>query len=144
MGVIFQDLHSPDNPLNGASLETADAIADLFQAMRGREPFFFDLRDECEATLTIGFAGDAGCVQHAIAGEPPYLMAVNDGAVADGKFVEFLSGSTLTPVPSLFILPIDRVRVIAIDFPGNGDKSKNMAWVELESIHYQPRQAETS
>jgi hypothetical protein len=129
MSVTFHDLQQLDNPMNGARLETVAAITELFRSLRERKPFLFELRGSNGFMLTIGFAGNCGSVQYSPRdGSPPYLMAVADDAVDDGKFVEFLAGNTPTPIPRRFCLPTDQVEKIAAEFLTHGGKSGAIAW----------------
>ncbi len=129
MSATFHDLQQLDNPMNGTRLETAATIAELFRSLRDRKPFLFELSGDNGFMLTIGFAGNCGSVQYSPSdGSPPYLVAVADDAVDDGKLVEFLAGNTPTPIPRRFCLPTDQVEKIAAEFLTRGGKSTAVAW----------------
>jgi hypothetical protein len=129
MSATFHDLQQLDNPVNGTRVDTTAAIAELIGSLRERKPFLFELRGDNGFMLTVGFAGNCGSVQYSTSdGSPPYLMAVADDAVDDGKFVDFLAGNTPTPVPRRFCLPIDQVEKIAAEFLTRGGKSTAVAW----------------
>jgi len=82
--------------------------------------------------LTVGFGGSFGSVQYSpIDGSPPYLVAVADDPVDDGKFVEFLAGNTPTPISQRFCLPIVQVEKIAAEFLAHGGKSEAVPWEEI-------------
>lgn len=132
MSATLHDLQQLDNPMNGARLETTAAIAGLFRSLRERKPFLFELRGDNGFMLTVGFARNCGSVQYSPSdGSPPYLMAVADDAVDDGKFVEFFAGNTPTPIPRRFCLPADEVEKIVAEFVTHDGKSEAVAWEEI-------------
>jgi Immunity protein Imm1 len=132
MRVVFNDLQQLDNPMNGKTLESAVSITEALQLLSGRRPFLFELRAENGFTLTVGFAGNCGCVQHrASNGSPPYLMALSDENADDGQAIEFLAGNTPTPIPRRFCLPIKSVEHIASEFIERGNKLEDVHWEEI-------------
>jgi hypothetical protein len=132
MITFFQDLQLPDNPLNGRQLDSAASMAEIYQSLRTRKPFLFELRGENGFMLTIGFAGDTGSAQHSPCdGSPPYLMAISDEIVKEGDCVAFLAGNTPTPIPRRFCLPISTVEQIICEFIESGEKFKKVTWEEI-------------
>jgi|YelNatPaOPRAMG01_1025707.scaffolds.fasta_scaffold30913_4 hypothetical protein len=132
MNVIVQDLQEPQSAATGHVLSTPADVAQLFESFRGRAPFMFELVGERGNTLTIGYSDTLGAVQHAPSdGPPPYLMAVNEEALDDEVFVEFLAGGTPTPIASRFCLPIQRVLAIAQEFVATGERSNAVTWDEI-------------
>lgn len=132
MRARFQDLQRPGNPANGSTIQGGDEASELFRVLADRLPFLFELRGENGFVLTVGFAGDRGCVQHSPGnGSPPYLMAVLNDARDDGEFVEFLAGDTPTPIPRRFCLPIERVATVVDEFLAQGSRSGAVAWEEI-------------
>jgi hypothetical protein len=130
--VTFQDFQQTDNPLNGTGIDSTVGLTNLFESLKTREPFLFELRGNNGFSLTIGFAGDRGCVQHAPCdGSPPYLMAVAEEVADDDQFIEFLAGDTPTPISRRFCLPIARVEEIAVTFLARGGRSESVAWEEI-------------
>ena len=132
MSVTFQDLQQLDNPMNGIRLQSEAALAGLFRSLSSRKPFLFELRGDNDFMLTIGFAANCGSVQYSPDdGAPPYLMAVAENAVDDGKSVEFLAGNTPTPMPGRFCQPISQVEKIAAEFLKHGVKSAAGSWEQI-------------
>ena len=132
MNVIFEDLQQLDNSKNGMQLATEPEIASLFRSFIGRKPFLFSLCGENGFMLTIGLANDCASVQYSSSdGLPPYLMAVTDDMGEDDNFVEFLAGSTPTPIPRRLCLPVERVVEITNAFVTNGIKSDAVQWEEI-------------
>ena len=132
MKVTFQDQQEPTNVASGRVLSTPADMAQLFESLRGRAPFMFELIGENGHSLTVGYSDSVGAVQHAaLDGQPPYMMAVNEDAADDEVFVEFLAGGTPTPIPGRFCLPIDRVLAIAQDFIATGERSVAVTWDEI-------------
>ena len=60
--MTFHDLQSHDNPLNGATIQSEAQLRELFHSMHDRTPFFFELQGRDGFALTVGFAGEVGCV----------------------------------------------------------------------------------
>jgi hypothetical protein len=130
--VTFQDLQRIDNPMNGTALESAAALAELFGSLDTRKPFLFELRGNDGFMLTVGFAGDHGCVQYGSSdGSPPYLLALTEAPADGSQFIEFLAGDTPTPIPRRFCLPIKQVEEIAIHFLVSGGRSSAVPWEEI-------------
>jgi hypothetical protein len=81
--------------------------------------------------LTIGWAPDCGCVQHAAGnGEPPYLMAVTSRSLEDG-YLEFLAGGQPSEVSRRYCLPRKTVEQIAVEFLTHGTRSAACDWEEI-------------
>ena len=130
--MTFQDFEQLENPMNGTSLDSPAALAELFRSLNGREPFLFELRGDSGFRLIVGFAEELGCVQYSPSdGSPPYLMAVAGETADGGRFLEFLAGGTLTPVSLRYCLPIDQVEKIAAYFLASGGKSAAVHWEEI-------------
>lgn len=132
MKMTFQDQQEPTNMANGRVLSAPADVAQLFESLRGRPPFMFELIGENGHSLTVGYSDSVGAVQHAASdGQPPYMMAVNEEAADDEAFVEFLAGGTPTPIPGRFCLPIERVVAIAQEFVATGDRPVAVTWDEI-------------
>lgn len=132
MKVTFQDQQEPTNVAGGRVLSAPADVAQLFESLRGRPPFMLELIGENGHSLTVGYSDSVGAVQHAASdGQPPYLMAVNEEAVDDEAFVEFLAGGTPAPIPGRFCLPIDRVLAIAQEFVATGERPVAVTWDEI-------------
>jgi hypothetical protein len=132
MKVTFQDQQEPASVATGRVLSTPADVAQLFDALRGRPPFMFELIGENGDSLTIGYSDSVGAVQHAASdGRPPYRMAVNEESLDDEAAVEFLAGGTPTPIPGRFCLPIQRVSAIAQEFVATGERSAVVTWEEI-------------
>lgn len=113
-------------------LGTPAEVAQLFESVKGRPPFMFELIGENGDSLTIGYSDSAGAVRHAAsAGRPPFLMAVNEDSLDDEAVVEFLAGGTPTPIPGRFCLPIQRVSAIAQEFIATGERPGDVTWEEI-------------
>ena len=98
----------------------------------GRKPFLFELRRDNGLMLTVGFAGDRGCVQYSSSdGSPPYLLAVVEDPTDGGQFVEFLAGDTPTAISRRFCLPIEQVQEIAVHFLASGERTGAVLWEEI-------------
>jgi hypothetical protein len=82
--------------------------------------------------MTVGFAATQGTAQHSRAsGQPPYLMAMTEGAEAEAEFVEFLAGGTPTPIPCRYCLPIEILHEILAPFIQDGSLSQAVNWEEI-------------
>lgn len=130
MSAIFQDLQEDGNPLNGKSV-TEGEIERLFEALAYRDPFMFELRRPNGAVLTVGLAETCGSVQYTQEpGLPPYWLAVNEAPHEDA-YVDFLVGSTPTPVPSRYCLPLHEVRMIVHEFLASGSRAETIEWEQV-------------
>lgn len=132
MTVTFQDQQEPKNVANGRVLSAPADVMQLFESLRGRAPFMFELIGENGHSLTVGYSDSVGAAQYAASdGKPPYAMAVNEEAADDEACVEFLAGGTPTPIPGRFCLPINRVVAIAQEFVATGERSAAVTWEEI-------------
>jgi hypothetical protein len=132
MKVTFQDQQEPANVASGRVFSTAAEVAQLFESLKGRPAFMFELIGENGHSLTIGYCDSVGAVQHAASdGRPPYLMAVNEESLDDEAVVEFLAGGTPTPIPGRFCLPVPRVSTIAQEFIATGQRPGDVTWEEI-------------
>jgi hypothetical protein len=137
MNIQFQDLQNERNPHNGEVIGGA-AVRALLEELRGVEPPFM-----CQFTggngfnLIVGIARDFGCVQHAANdGMPPFLMAVSASQPANRPAnrpaMEFLVGDTPTPVAGRYRISFDAIREIVAEFVSTGQRSRQVAWEELD------------
>jgi hypothetical protein len=132
MSVTFQDLQDEHNKLNGMRVSDPLELRVLFDALKHREPFLFELHSDEGSTLTIGLGMELACVQHTgVGGDPPYLIALNQSAADDGGLVEFLAGGTPTPIPRNYCFPISEIEAIAVEFLTNGSKRPVAVWEEV-------------
>jgi hypothetical protein len=132
MKATFRDQQEPANVASGRVLSTPAEVAQLFESLKGRPPFMFELIGENGYSLTIGYSDSVGAVQHAASdGRPPYLMAVNEKSLDDEAVVEFLAGGTPTPIPGRFCLPVQRVSTIAHEFVATGQRTGDVTWEEI-------------
>jgi hypothetical protein len=107
-------------------------MAEIYDGLKDRKPFLFELRGDNGFMLTVGFAGDKGSVQYSPCnGSPPYVMAVSDENVDGEKCVEFLAGNTPTPISRRFCLPIRVVERIVREFIERGETSEFVGWEEI-------------
>ena len=133
MKAIFVDLEHDDNPMNGNVLATSTDLQNMFQLLRGRRPFMFQLQLEDGRTLDIGIAGDVGCIQHSPSdGMPPYRMATtsSNSQIGQGD-TEFSVGGTATPIDNRYCLPsqaIERIVQYILDGRGSPD---GIAWDDV-------------
>jgi hypothetical protein len=133
MKAIFVDLEHDDNPMNGNVLATSTDLQNMFQLLRGRRPFMFQLQLEDGCTLDIGIAGDVGCIQHSPSdGMPPYRMATTSSNPQIGQGdTEFSVGGTATPIDNRYCLPsqaIERIVQYILDSRGSPD---GIAWDDV-------------
>jgi hypothetical protein len=132
MKVTFQDQQEPTNVASGRVMNTPAEVAQLFESLRSRPPFMFELVGEHGHSLTVGYSNSVGAAQYAGSdGRPPYLMAVNEESLDDEAVVEFLAGGTPTPIAGRFCLPIQRVLEIAQRFVATGERSNAVTWDEI-------------
>ena len=133
MKAIFVDLEEDDNPMNGNVVATSTDVQNMFQLLRGRRPFMFQLQLEDGRTLDIGIAGDVGCIQHSPSdGMPPYRMATtsSNSQIGQGD-TEFSVGGTATPIDNRYCLPsqaIERIVQYILDGRGSPD---GIAWDDV-------------
>jgi hypothetical protein len=133
MKAIFVDLEENDNPMNGSVVATSTDVQNMFQLLRGRRPFMFQLQLEDGRTLDIGIAGDVGCIQHSPSdGMPPYRMATtsSNSQIGQGD-TEFSVGGTATPIDNRYCLPsqaIERIVQYILDGRGSPD---GIAWDDV-------------
>jgi len=119
--------------MNGNVLATNADLQNMFQLLRGRRPFMFQLHLEDGCTLDIGIAGDVGCIQHSPSdGMPPYRMATTSSNPQIGQGdAEFSVGGTATPIDNRYCLPsqaIERIVQYILDGRGSPD---GIAWVDV-------------
>ena len=132
MQAKFFDLQESTNPLNGRTLNGSGELGSLFDGLRSREPFFFELEGENGNKLLIGVAEHFGCVQHsATDGSLPYLMALSPLENSFQDYFEFFAGNTSTPVRSRHLVSFDLVFRIAAYFLETGDRSPAIYWEEI-------------
>ena len=133
MKAIFVDLEENDNPMNGSVVATSTDVQNMFQLLRGRRPFMFQLQLEDGRTLDIGIAGDVGCIQHSPSdGMSPYRMATtcSNPQIGQGD-TEFSVGGTATPIDNRYCLPahaIERIVQYILDGRGSPD---GIAWDDV-------------
>ena len=133
MKAIFVDLEENDNPMNGSVVATSTDVQNMFQLLRGRRPFMFQLQLEDGRTLDIGIAGDVGCIQQSPSdGMPPYRMATtsSNSQIGQGD-TEFSVGGTATPIDNRYCLPahaIERIVQYILDGRGSPD---GIAWDDV-------------
>jgi ABC-type transport system involved in multi-copper enzyme maturation permease subunit len=132
MSATFHDLQQSNHPLNGTLLDDGSAVRQLFTALRGREPFMFELCGSNGFRLLIGLANEQAAVQFGASdGEPPYFMAIDKHGTLEEGFVEFLVINTPTPIPRRFCLPVETATVIAIEFVSDGTRTSLVNWEEI-------------
>jgi|SRR5262245_17450301 len=132
MTATFQDLQDPASAQHGTRLDSVDAMVRVWESLSGREPFVFWLEGVNGYTLTVGFAGDCGFVQHASSsGDSPYLMAVSEEAVDDDAFLEFLTNGELTSIQRRYCISTRRVMEIVDSFLSKGERSAAVRWEEI-------------
>ena len=133
MIVRFFDRQDSSNVLNGDVITSVEALAEILDGLRERDPFFCELIGD-RTKLLVGIGGEIGCAQFsATDGDPPYLMAtVSDfSSTVDEEFIEFLAGDTPSPVPNRYALPMDVTCAIAKYFLETGERSKAVSWEEI-------------
>jgi hypothetical protein len=132
MNVKIFDRNDASNPLNGSIIRDSTRLVEILQGMKDRKPFFCELVGENGYNLLVGVATTYGCAQYSRDdGEPPYLMAVLNNAVADEGYKEFLFANTLTPVPARCCMPLGRIVEIAAFFQETGRASPVVLWEEI-------------
>jgi hypothetical protein len=131
MTVRFFDRQDESNPLNGHAVEHDDDLLEILDGLRGRDPFFAELVGENQYNLLLGLGGIVGSVQYSRSdGRPPYLMAVGPEE-SPGRYLEFLIGNTLTPVPRRFGLSYEVMREVAAHFQRTGERCPGVSWEEV-------------
>jgi Immunity protein Imm1 len=131
MTLVFFDLEEEANPLNGMKIYKSAELLKIFDSLRERPPFFFELVGAQGNKLLVGLAGTIGCVQHShSSGRIPYLMARQPESNPNGH-IEFLIGGTGTPVPRRFCMPYDVVVQVATHFLLTGERSSTVSWEEI-------------
>jgi Immunity protein Imm1 len=132
MNVKIFDRNEASNPLNGSIIRDSRRLAEILHGVKDRKPFFYELVGENGFNLLVGVAASYGCVQYSRDdGEPPYLMAVLNNAVADERYKEFLFANTLTPVPARCCMPLGTIVEIATFFQETGRASPDVLWEEV-------------
>jgi Immunity protein Imm1 len=132
MNVEFIDREDERNPLSGSIISESPHLHELFEQLRGREPFFCELVGQNGYKILLGIGGPSGCVQYSrIDGSPPYLMAVAEDLERSREYVEFLIGGTLTPVSSRYCASFKTVTEIAAYFQTTGERSPLVSWEEV-------------
>ena len=134
MIVHYLDLQDSKSTLNGLRIEQPETLVTLLEQGRTREPFMFELQGDNGYTLAIGLASDIGSVEHSRSdGDPPYMVTVNPGVVADtaDSYMPFLCGGTETPVATRHCVEYELVKRIALDFLETGERSRAVEWEEV-------------
>lgn len=131
MKVVFHDLEHGDNPQNGKALQSRAELAALFAELRAiRPPFMCEFAGDRGYTLTVGIAGDYGCIQHASNdGSPPYLMAVDMAAM--GRAIEYVVGGTATPIDARYRVSSAAIEQVVAEFIATGERSAVVRWEEF-------------
>jgi hypothetical protein len=136
MNTVFQDLQDQANPRNGQLLRDGrEAVSLLNELRQTRQPFMCEFTADNGFNLTVGIAGEFGCVQHSSNdGMPPYLMAIVTTTARPGQAdIEFLVGNTTTPIDGRYRLPFGTVAEIVADFVTTGGRHNQVSWEELDS-----------
>ena len=133
MNALFVDLEDEDNPMNGKVLATRADVKNMFQRLRGRRPFMFQLQLEDGCKLDVGLAGEVGCIQHSPSdGMPPYRMATTSSNPPIGQGdTDFSVGGTATPIDNRYCLPsqvVERLVQYILDGRGSPD---GIAWDDV-------------
>jgi len=134
MLVEFYDRENLGNSRNGDCFSKCDELLLLFEEFRSREPFFCELVGSNGFNLLIGLGNDVGCAQYSKSnGEPPYLMALAQPPLKEGKeeFHEFLTGGTPTPVENRYCISYYALTEIVSEFIESGDNSHQIDWKEI-------------
>jgi hypothetical protein len=132
MIVRFYDRQDPTNHLNATAFEDADLLISALHDMQKRQPFFCELYGESQHRLMVGLGNRWSCVQYSKEdGEPPYLMALAEGAMRDGDDLQFLINNTATPVPFRFGLSQNTFWQIVRVFCEAGERSGSVQWEEI-------------
>jgi len=132
MDVQFFDRQDEKNPHNGSTISQRYQLLEVVSQLQDRAPFFCELIGKNGYKILLGIGGVTGCVQYSKDdGNPPYLMAASRHQERSEKYVEFLTGGTLSPIPSRYCLPIDTVKDIAAFFQMTGERSPIVSWEEV-------------
>jgi hypothetical protein len=84
--------------------------------------------------FTLGVGLPYGFIQYSKSGEPPYLVASDDGnaeLIDSDDEVEFDANGTPTPIPKRLCLPYDRIIDIIIHFYISHDLPRSLKWEEI-------------
>jgi hypothetical protein len=95
MTIAFHDMEDDENPLNGTTVHSSDALRKILRGLRGREPFACELEGENGACLVLGI-GPLGTAQYNRDEGGPYFLAVTNRNVVAHADREFLAGGTPT------------------------------------------------
>lgn len=132
MRARFFDRQDRNNPHEGMMVSDSRELLMWLDEMRNRSPFFCELVGENGFNLLLGISATFGCAQYSASdGSPPYWMAMDNAAENNDEFMEFLIANTDTPVSMRFCMPIERIKIIAVDFLENGERSKTVTWEEI-------------
>lgn len=130
MKVKFFDIEDETNRLNGTDVRDVKLLLQIFNDLRGREPFFCELVGDNDHELLVGI-GAVGCAQFGRSGvRPPYFMAVAPGSHDPGE-TEFLAGGTPTPVSNRYCMPFSSICEIVAHFLETGHVHPSFAWEEI-------------
>ncbi len=111
--------------------KTIYSVKDLLLELN-RVQFAYDTRviylKTQKGELTIGIGQHLGFIQYKdSSGEPPYLAAI-DITTKGFDYCDFDAGGTPTSIPSIYCLPIARVKDIATYFFVNEKFPKKVQW----------------
>lgn len=84
--------------------------------------------------LTLGVGLPYGFIQYSKFGEPPYIVASDDGnaeLIDSDNEVVFDANGTPTPIPKRLCLPYDRIVDIIVHFYISHDLPRSYRWEEI-------------
>ena len=132
MIVRYKNQQNDSDPMNGLVLTSKRELSNLLQARRNDPPFLARLWADNGFEITIGIAGEIGCVQYSSSdGRAPYLMAHSVNPPLKSGDVEFLTADTPTPVPAAEIISFAELEEIALHFLETGERSSSVSWEPL-------------
>jgi hypothetical protein len=132
MIVRFFDRQDEKNSLNGSTFADSSSMLECFRLLSSRPPFFCEIEGENSFKLLVGVGGKWSCIQHgALDGSPPYLMAVAREPQLVVQDLEFLIGSTPTPIHRRCILSAELAENLISFFIRTGKKSELVEWEEI-------------
>lgn len=132
MIIRYMNQQDESDPMNGIAIASKTELSRLLRARRNNAPFVARLSGDNDFEITVGIAGNLGCVQHSRSdGSLPYLMAHSLSPPLKSGDVEFLTANTPTPVPAAEIISFEELEEIALHFLETGERSSSVLWEPL-------------
>ena len=126
----YVDYSEPDSEPTALGGEE-DLLRLLARIKSQSPPGMVDLIHENGFKLLVG-PSEIGCAQFSPADDqPPYLMAVVPGTHTAGDTIDFMYDGSLTEIPSVFGIPYETLRDLALHFFRTGERSAAVEWEEI-------------